>query len=149
MAENLDVVIVDDDPAVCSVVSEIMRTFYTWGDVRTFINADKAIAFCRTMDTGVAIFVLDVYIGKDDCFGFLDAIADKFPMAFYDTIVITGNASDDIVDMCVASDITHLIEKPIKPYALQLAVRSIVARYLRFAKKLLADPEFAQNVAGF
>jgi hypothetical protein len=49
--------------------------------------------------------------------------------------------------MCVASDITYLLEKPIKPYALQFAVRAIVAKYIRFAKRLLVDPLFAESVA--
>jgi hypothetical protein len=49
--------------------------------------------------------------------------------------------------MCLASNVSHLLEKPIKPYALQLAVRAITAKYLDFAKKLLQDCTFAENVA--
>jgi len=49
--------------------------------------------------------------------------------------------------MCVASDVSYLLEKPIKPYALQLAVRAIVAKYLKFSKKLMQEPEFASTVA--
>jgi hypothetical protein len=70
-------------------------------------------------------------------------------MACEDSIVISGNASDDVVNMCVASDITHLLEKPVRAYALQLAVRSIVNRYVKFAKRLLADPGLAESVARF
>ena len=51
--------------------------------------------------------------------------------------------------MCVASDITYLLEKPIRAYALQLAVRAIVTKYLKFAKRLLDDPVLAGNVASF
>ena len=60
--------------------------------------------------------------------------------------MITGKASDDVVDMCVASDVNHLLEKPVRPYALQLAVRSIINKYLRFAKTLLRDSDFADSV---
>jgi len=149
MAEGLDVIVVDDDPAVCEVVSEIIRRFYTWGDVLAFTDADEAAAYCRNRDTEVAIFVLDVFLGGKSGFYFLDSITDKFPMAHEDTIIITGNASDDVVNMCVASDITYLLEKPIKPYALQLAIRAIVAKYLKFAKRVLRDPAFAESVARF
>jgi DNA-binding NtrC family response regulator len=149
MSEGLDVIVVDDDETVCEVIGEIIRRFYTWGEVKAFVNTDEAIAYCRERETGVAIFVLDVYMGELTAFSFLDAVAEKFPMAHEDTIIITGNASDDVVNMCVASDITYLLEKPIRSYALQLAVRAVVAKYIRFAKKLLQDPNLAANVARF
>jgi hypothetical protein len=43
--------------------------------------------------------------------------------------------------------VNYLLEKPIKPYALQLAIRAISGKYLEFARKLLKDPVFAENVA--
>ncbi len=148
MPDSLDVIIVDDDPAVCKVISEIVKGFYTWGDVVAFTDNDEAIAYCRSMEAGIAIFVLDVFMGSETGFSFLDAIADKFPMACEDTIIMTGNASNDIVNMCIASDITYLIEKPIRPYTLQLAVRAIITKYIRFAKRLLEDPSLAESIAG-
>jgi CheY-like chemotaxis protein len=149
MSDNLDVIIVDDDPTVCEVITSIVKRFYTWGEVLSFTDSDEAVDYCKSMDSGVAVFILDVFMGNETGFGFLDRIADKFAMAYEDTIIITGNASDDIVNMCVASDITFLIEKPIEPYALQLAVRAIIGKYLRFAKKLLSNPAFAEAIAGF
>lgn len=149
MSDSLDVIIVDDDPAVCEVVSKIIKRFYTWGQVHSFIKAEEAITFCQKGKSAVAIFILDVFMGEETGFSFLEAIIDKFPLAFQDTIIITGNASDDVVNMCIASDITFLIEKPIRPYALQLAVRAIVAKYIKFAKKLLRDPSLAESVASF
>jgi CheY-like chemotaxis protein len=117
--------------------------------VIAFTEPDEATKFCLNRDIGVAIFVVDVFLGGVSGFYFLDSIEEKFPTAHSDAIIITGNASDDIVDMCVASDVNHLLEKPIKPYALQLAVRAIAEKYLKFAKKLFQDPEYAKNVAGF
>ena len=149
MAEGLDVIIVDDDPDVCEVLGEIIKRFYTWGDVRLFTDADEAIAYCMSREVSVAIFVVDIFLGGKSGFYFLDAISEKFISAHEDTIIVTGNASDDVVNMCVASDVHHLLEKPIRPYALQLAVRSITSKYLKFAKKLLQDPIFAQKVAHF
>jgi len=141
--------IVDDDPAVGSVLAEIVKTFYVWGEVLVFTDSDEAILYCRSQEMGVAIFILDVFLGKRTGFSFLEAILPKFPMAQQDTIIITGDASDEVVDMCIASDITYLLEKPIKPYALQLAVRAIVSKYIKFAKRLLLDQAFAEHIAGF
>lgn len=149
MAEGLDVVVVDDDPAVCELLSTIIEGFYTWGEVHAFTSADAAIAHCMGRRAGVAIFVLDVFLEHETGFTFLDAVSNKFPMAYQDSIIITGDASTDIVNMCLASDVTYLLEKPIRSYALQFAVRSIVSKYVKFAKKLLHDPHFAQSVAMF
>ena len=149
MSDGLDVIIVDDDPSVCKVISEIIKEFYSWGEVIAFTDINEALSYCESKETGVAIFILDVFMGDRTGFSFLDIVTEKFPMAYEDSIIITGNASDDVVNMCVASDITYLLEKPIRAYALQLAVRAIVAKYIRFAKKLLEDPSFAESVGRF
>ena len=149
MADGLDVIVVDDDSSTCDVISEIISSFYTWGDVISFTDVDEAIAYCLNRDLGVAIFVVDVFLKGKSGFYFLDIIEEKFPTVHEDTVMITGNASDDIVNMCVASDVNHLLEKPIKAYALQLAVRSIVSKYLKFTKRLLENPAFADNVSKF
>jgi CheY-like chemotaxis protein len=91
--------------------------------------------------------VVDVFLGGLSGFYFLDAVENRFPTAHEDAIIISGNASDDVVNMCLASNVNYLLEKPVKPYALQLAVRAITAKYLDFAKKLMQDAGFAENVA--
>ncbi|MDY7035442.1 MAG: response regulator [Thermodesulfobacteriota bacterium] len=149
MSDSLDVIIIDDEPEICKVISDIIKGFYTWGEVITFTDILEAISYCHSRETGVAIFVLDVFMGDKTGFSFLEAIVDKFPMAYEDAIMITGFASDDVVNMCVASDITHLIEKPVRSYALQLSIRTIVAKYIKFAKKLLQDPILAESIARF
>lgn len=149
MSEGLDVIIVDDNKNLCTVLAETVKRFYVWGDVVTFTKVDEAAAYCMSRESSIAIFVLDVFLGDQSGFAFLDTIKEKFTSAPEDTIIMTGNASEDVVNMCVASDITHLLEKPIKPYELQLAVRAIVAKYMKFAKKVLHDPEFAALVAKF
>ena len=149
MSEGLDVIIVDDDKNLCTVIAETIRRFYVWGDVISFSKVDEAITYCLSQDTSIAIFILDVFLGDQSGFAFLDAIKDKYTSAPEDTIIITGNASEDVVNMCVASDVTHLLEKPIKPYELQLSLRSIVAKYMQFARKVLHDPDFAALVTKF
>jgi len=147
MSDGLDVIVLDDDPGIGEIVSELIESFYTWGKVYDFSDPDKAISFCLERDIGVAIFVVDVFLGGLSGFYFLDAIEGKYPTAHEDTIIISGNASDDVVNMCLASNVNYLLEKPVKPYALQLAVRAITAKYLDFAKKLLQDSDFAEHVA--
>jgi len=149
MPDGLDVIVVDDDPGVCDAVSEIVRSFYSWGEVHGFTDFDEAKSFCLKRQTGVAIFILDVFMGEQTGFAFLDEIEERFPMAHEDAIIMTGYASDEVVNSCIASDINHLLEKPIRPYALQLAVRAIVSKYIKFAKKLLGDPAFAERAARF
>lgn len=149
MSEGLDVIVVDDDPDVCELVSTTIKRFYTWGRVLSFTDSEEATEYCLARDIGVAIFVVDVFLGGASGFYFLDSIEKKFPTAHSDAIVITGNASDDIVNMCVASDVNHLLEKPVRPYALQLAVRAIAEKYLKFAKRLFQDEAFAKSIMKF
>ena len=147
MADGLDVIIVDDDRNICKLISTIVERFYTWGEVHSFNDTDKAVPYCLGRECGVGIFVIDVYLGSKSGFEFLDAIVKNFPSAYEDAIIITGNASDEVVNECIASNVTYLLEKPIRPYALQLAVRSIVMKYIRFAKRLMQDSTFAKDVS--
>ncbi len=146
MMGGLPVIIVDDDQAVCEFTAELVRSFYTWGEVFVFTDPDEASRFCQNRQTGVAIFILDVFLGEKTCFNFLKSVQAAFPFAPQDTIIMTGNASNEVVDVCISSDITYLLEKPVRPYAMKLAVRAIVAKYAKFAKKLLLDPVLADYV---
>ena len=147
MTDGLDIIIVDDDESVCKLIAMIVRQFYTWGHIHEFTDVENAADFCLTREIGIAIFIVDVFLKGQSGFYFLDSIEARYPKAYEDAIIITGNANDDIVNMCLASDVSYLLEKPIKPYALQLAVRAITGKYLDFAKKLLDDPGFAATVA--
>jgi CheY-like chemotaxis protein len=147
MPDGLDVIIIDDDKGICEIIKELVESFYSWGDVISFSNADEAIDYCLQRDIGVAIFIIDVFLGGLSGFYFLDAIEKKFPTAHEDSIIISGNANDDVVNMCLASRVNYLLEKPIKPYALQLAVKAITEKYLDFAKKLLQDSTYAASIA--
>jgi response regulator of citrate/malate metabolism len=146
MSDGLDLMIVDDEQHVCEVLSETIKKFYTWGDVLIFNDYENAVSYCLARDKGLMIFILDVFVGESNGFAFLDAIAEKYPNANYDTVMISGMASEDVVDMCIATGVNHLLEKPVRNYALQLAIRSIVMKYVKFAKKLLSDTEFAELI---
>jgi CheY-like chemotaxis protein len=147
MADGLDVVVLDDDPGISQVLKELIESFYSWGQVVAFSDAEKAIQWCLKREVGLGIFVVDVFLKGMSGFSFLESIERKFPAAHQDAIVISGRASDDVVDMCLASNVTYLLEKPVRPYALQLAVRAVTGKYLDFAKKLLRDPALAKSIS--
>lgn len=146
MSDRLDVIIVDDQADVCETMAEIIRQFYSWGEVIPFVDPEKAVSYLQSHGPGVAVFVVDVFLGEQTAFDFLDSITEWYPMAHEDAVVVTGNASNDVVDMCVASNITFLIEKPIRPFTLQMSVRAVVSKYVRFARKLLEDPALAESI---
>lgn len=148
MSNGLDVIIVDDDSDVCEITARIVNKFYTWGEVFVFSDPEEALEYCMIRDGGIAVFVVDVFLGGSTGFMFLDSISEKYPSVYEDAVIITGDASDEVVNTCVASGISHLLEKPVRAYALQLAIRAIVGKYLNFSRKLLNDPGFADMVAG-
>ena len=115
MSDGLDVIVLDDDPGICEIIAELIDSFYTWGKVHWFSNPDEAIKFCLNRDIGVAIFIVDVFLGGLSGFYFLDALEQKYATAHEDAIIISGKASDDVVNMCLASNVNYLLEKPLKP----------------------------------
>jgi response regulator of citrate/malate metabolism len=146
MNRGLDVVILEDDPAVLGVLTAQVGRFYRHGEVRPFGDFLEARTFCFGRDSSLAIFVLDAFLGQYTAFDFLEAVAVHYPLAAEDTLVVTGRASDELVNRCMAAGVNHLLEKPIKPYALQFAIRAIASKYLRFAKQITGDAELARQV---
>ncbi len=145
MSDGLDVIIIDDDPAASEAIADIVNRFYTWGDVYVFTDDEEARIYCLNRDTSIAIFIVDVFLKDKSGFLFLDSIAGKYEAVYEDTIIITGHSNNDVVDMCVAAGINHLLEKPIRIHALQLAVRSIAAKYLRLADRLMNSTVFHRD----
>jgi DNA-binding NarL/FixJ family response regulator len=129
------------------LVTDTVQSFYAWGEVRSFSDPDEAILYCLSSSVGVAIFIVDVFLGGNSGFSFLDAVEKKYPSVHKDAIVVTGNASEDVVNMCMASNVNYLLEKPLRPFALQFAVRAIAEKYISFAKRLMEDQAFASSVA--
>jgi len=146
MVSGLDVVVLDDDPQVCELLAHMVRGFHTEGEVYAFTDYLEARTFCFNRSSTVAIFLLDAYLGPYTAFDFIQALAVHYPMAAEDTVIITGRASDDVVERCMELGINHLLEKPIRHYALKLAIRSIAGKYLRFAPRLSKDQSFARQV---
>ena len=144
VTKGFDIIILDDEPIICESISNILRSFYTWGDIHPFTEMNEAISHVFVRDVCIGIFIVDVFLEERMGFQFLDAVRPKNPMIYKDAVMITGNASDDVVDMCLASGINYLLEKPIRPYELQFTVRSVIDKYVRVAMKLnkIHDPMF-------
>ena len=53
MSDGLDVIVVDDDLNVCEILTDIVRGFYTWGDVFSFSDVDVATSYCNEREVGV------------------------------------------------------------------------------------------------
>ncbi len=149
MSDGLDVIIIDKDAQACEEIAAIVNRFYTWGNVLVFSDIEEAVFYCLNREVGIAIFILEVFQKDRTAFSFLETLSKRFPSACEDTIMVSAQASDDVVDMCVAGEVNHLLEKPVRPYALQLAVRSIASKYLNFAKRLREDPSFCRECAKF
>jgi response regulator of citrate/malate metabolism len=147
MSEGLSVMVLDNDPAVSHVLKEMIEQFYSWGNVVAFSRAEAAMDWCFKQDVGLGIFVVDVFLKGMSGFLFLDSIEHKFPSAHQDAILISSKASEDVVDMCLASRVNYLLDKPVQPYALQFAVRAITAKYLDYAKRLMHHPAVAKSVS--
>lgn len=146
MAGGLDVIILDDEKQIADNLKDLTETFYHWGNVYAFSDILEARTFCFNRDSSLAIFVLDMFLAGQTAFDFIEAVTIHYPMAAEDSVIITGHASNDIVNMCMAAGVNHLLEKPIKPFTFQFAVRAIANKYLRFAKRLMLDPQLAGDV---
>jgi response regulator of citrate/malate metabolism len=143
MSKGLDVIIVDDEPQVLEITADTINGFYGWGEVYVFPDVDEAIEYCMIRESGIAVFVVDVFMRERTGYMFLDALAEKYPSIYADTVMVTGDASDEVVNTCVASGVNHLLEKPVRAYALQLAVRAVVSKYINFSRILLDNPNYA------
>ncbi|MCB2187008.1 MAG: response regulator [Deltaproteobacteria bacterium] len=144
--DGLDLIILDDEQLICDYLARYARRFYTWGEVHAFTDPIEAKTFCFQRGSSLAIFVIDVFLGNISAFDFVESIGTHYPLAPEDTIIISGQADDDVVNMCVAAGVNCLLEKPLKPYGFQFAVRAIARKYLTFAKKLMQDPSLAAHV---
>lgn len=142
----LEVIVLDDNRVVAEMIQEMIERFYTWGRVHSFTSISEARRFCLKREARVAIFILDAYLENGTGLGFIESLAEEYPLAAEDTVVVTGMANKEIVERCLELGITHLLEKPVSPYGLELAVRSVVAKYTNFLNTLSQDPAFEEMV---
>lgn len=148
MGYPLDVIVLDDEPVVGELLKHHLGGFYRWGNVHVFTEVEPASRHCLASNSSLAIFVVDMFVGPQTGLDFLASLLPRYPMAFQDSIIITGWASDQLVERCMEAEVGFLLEKPITHHALMFSVRSIVLRYMKFAKRLMKDQVFAQSVDG-
>lgn len=145
VVDGLDVVIIDDNPRVCEIVAHTINRFYTWGNVFVFSDEEEAIFYCMNREPNLAIFIVNAFLNRKSGFNLLDILSQKYPSIYEDAIITTTEANDEIVDTCIASNISYLLEIPIQPHLVQFAVRAIVSKYVKFAERLINDPDFTQS----
>ncbi len=145
--QELDLIILDDEPQVAEILGRMAQRFYTWGKVHIFDDYLTARTFCFNRGASLGLFVLDVFLKNHSAFDFIEAVRLHYPMAAEDTIVITGRADEDVVENCLVAGVSCLLEKPVRPYALQFAVRTLVSKYVNFAPRLLSDSALSRDVA--
>ena len=97
MSKGLDVIIVDDDGDVCEITAGFINKFYVWGEVYVFSTVEEAIEYCMIRDGSIAIFAVDVFLGDTTGFMFLDKMSEKYPSVYEDSIMITGDANEEVV----------------------------------------------------
>jgi DNA-binding NarL/FixJ family response regulator len=143
---GLDIIIVDNSKSICEAIARMANRFYTYGGIHSFTNPDEALSYCMSRKYGIAVFIVDVFLGGRTGFAFLDELSERYQSIYQDSIITADNATGDLVDMCTKSEVYHLLEKPIGKYSLELAIRSIAMKYIRFAEAMQNDPEFAKWV---
>ena len=90
MSAGLDVIILDDEKNIADHLGELTESFYSWGNVYAFSDILEARTFCFNRDSSLAIFVLDMFLGGQTAFDFIEAVTIHYPMAAEDSIIITG-----------------------------------------------------------
>ena len=59
MADGLDVIVLDDDPGISQVLKELIESFYSWGKVVAFSDADGWLQYTpvgTTPTTGLIFY---------------------------------------------------------------------------------------------
>ena len=146
--EALDVIILDHNRVVAEMLRQMVERFYSWGRVHAVTTLSEARRFCLERDSRVAIFILDVYLENETGLSFVESLVSEYPLAAEDTVAVAGVANDEIVEKCLELGISHLLEKPVSRHGLELAVRSVVAKYTNLLKILSEDPDLEELVKG-
>ena len=123
MEKKLSILLVDDEAIVGNRLKPALTKIGY--DVEAF--EDPKDAMLRLDEKEFDIVITDIMMSEVNGIQLLEFVQSKNERT--KVIMITGYASEDVVNRCVASDVHHLLEKPIEPYALQLALRAIVAKY--------------------
>ncbi len=128
---EIDVIFVDDDREICSMMKD---QFYKWGlrYFKIFSDVHEAVEYCLSQDLGIAIFIVDYNLGRQSGLFFLDKVRRKFPNAYLDAIILSGECGAHFNDLCASAGVKHVLEKPIKLNELSDTILSIAKKYEPF-----------------
>ena len=114
---SVDVLVVDDDAAVRSSCTEILRA--SGFDVEVAEDGEVALSLLDDLD--VRLVLLDLKMPRRDGFGVLDALDAPPPV-----VLISAFPLDDSVRNRVGTKISGYLQKPVSPHRLVPLVAGIV-----------------------
>ncbi len=106
------ILVVDDDPSICSALKRILRNFVTNNNIElhTAYSASKAMDYIDKMNNEIRIIISDHRMPGGNGIDFLQTISDKYPDII--TILLTGHAGVSDINRIVNAGVYAFIEKP-------------------------------------
>jgi DNA-binding response OmpR family regulator len=119
--ENRYVLVVDDNPATCALLTALLQREFT---VETAPGGTEAIEMLRTRK--YAAIVLDLIMPPDDGFAVLEFLRETSPESLPRVLVVTAAVFADHLDRVKKYDVCAVITKPFEVDAVISRVRECV-----------------------
>lgn len=117
------VLIVDDNPEIRSLIRATLGdTFYTLGEAA---NGQQALDYLAMNDLP-HLMILDLAMPGKSGIDVLEEIKGDPEVALIQVIVLSANATEEIVDYALSIGATAVIAKPFSPLRLLLKVEEIL-----------------------
>ncbi len=133
-AENLRVVIIDDQPAMRQAFKRVLDHMGEF-DVLDFPDGKEALK--KMEDAPVDLILLDLFMPKMSGFQFLKHLREKVVGQDIPTIVITGEGSKEDIIKAVDLGATDYVLKPFQPETLEAKIKRVLQDY--------SSPSYALN----
>jgi CheY-like chemotaxis protein len=121
--KKLHVLIVDDNPEIRSLIKATLgETFYTLGEAA---NGEQAFDYLDQRDLPDFV-ILDLAMPGISGFDVLSDIKNNPETAHIQVIVLSANASDDIINQSMGMGAKAVIAKPFSPLELLQLIESVI-----------------------
>lgn len=132
MGENHTLFIVDDD----KVILKYLRTFFTKGgwNVETFYSAKEVLE--RLKSKKPSLIVTDLDMPEMDGIELIQNIKANPKFADLAVLVMTSLHENHVRFQSFKAGAIHFVNKPINPYELEAAVRSILMQFSKITSEL-------------
>jgi response regulator RpfG family c-di-GMP phosphodiesterase len=145
---QIKLLVIDGQEQNCELLEQMLKSFCNLANIKTFMDPDKAKAYCLNHQEKIFIIIVNVYLGGSTAFSFINELLPTIPTVNQDTIILTGADTPDILQSCREWGVHHVLVKPFEIHQLELAVRSIVSKYTAFAPMILRDDALMSKVSG-